>query len=178
MISRTKTENILILTLNCINISLYLLVIAAVTVKCLHANFSQIMVGIYGGVVSAALVVNEIKPLEISLVYFRFVSIYSGRGMIFIFFGCIVLDVSVLNIIAGTLCLVFGCIYIILSFVPNFPPPNAMIINWQNWKGFSKEGMDLMRHNDSSGAESKSTALLISHPPRINEATRKETYIV
>jgi hypothetical protein len=64
-------------------------------------------------------------------------------------FGCIVLDTSVLNIIAGTLCLVFGCMYIILSFVTSFPPPNAMTINWQNWKDFSAEGLDLIRPSDS-----------------------------
>ncbi|KAI8099799.1 COPI associated protein-domain-containing protein [Halteromyces radiatus] len=165
MISRTKAENILTLTLNCINIILYLLVIVSVIMKSLHADFSQIMVGIYGGVIAAVLVVNEVKPSDISLTYFRFVSIYSGRGMIFIFFGCISLDFGVLNIVTGTLCLVFGCIYIILSFVTNFPPPNAMIINWQNWKDFSAEGLDLAR----PGLESKSASCLVNHPPRIKE---------
>ncbi|KAI8340605.1 COPI associated protein-domain-containing protein [Chlamydoabsidia padenii] len=179
MISRTKTENILTLTFNCMNIVLYLLVIAAVIYKCLSADFSQIMIGIYGGIIAAALIVNEIKPSDLSIVYFRFVSIYSGRGILFIFFGCIVLDTSVLNIIAGTLCLVFGCMYIILSFVSNFPPPNAMIINWQNWKDFSAEGLDLIRPSDSPpGAESKTASYLIHHPPRINEMARKETYNV
>lgn len=49
MVSRTKIENILTLTLNCTNVALYLLLIAAVIYKSINANFSQVVIAIYGG---------------------------------------------------------------------------------------------------------------------------------
>ena len=61
-----------------------------------------------------------------------------------------VLSFDVVNIIAGTLNLVVGFMYIILSFVSSFPPPNPIVINWQNWKDFSAEGLDLERPRDST----------------------------
>lgn len=61
-------------------------------------------------------------------------------------FGCLVLDDTVVNIVAGTLNLTMGLVYIIMSFItPEFIPPNPMTINWQNWKDFSAEGLDLSR---------------------------------
>ncbi|KAI8367563.1 COPI associated protein-domain-containing protein [Radiomyces spectabilis] len=145
MLSRTKVENILSLMLNGINIGLYLLVIAAAILKAIDGNFSQIVMCIYGIVIAILLIINEVKSSEIALQYFRFLSIYKGRGMILIFFGCLVLDFGVANIIAGTLNLGFGFAYMILSYVSSFPPPNPIMINWQNWKDFSAEGLDLAR---------------------------------
>ena len=56
------------------------------------------------------------------------------------------MDKSVLNIVAGTLNLSLGLVYMIMSFIiPSFPPPNPISINWQNWKDFSAEGLDLAR---------------------------------
>lgn len=60
-----------------------------------------------------------------------------------------------MNIIAGTLNLVMGMIHMILSFVPSFPPPNPVMINWQNWKDFSAEGLDLARPKHFSVEVSK-----------------------
>ncbi|KAI7864609.1 COPI associated protein-domain-containing protein [Spinellus fusiger] len=145
MPSRTKIENIMSLTLNAVNISLYLLVIAATIVKCIGANFSFIVMGIYGVIIAALLVVNEFRQFRISLDYFLFLSLYRGRGMILIFFGCLVLDTAVVNIIAGTLNLSFGFMYIIMSYLSRYPCLKPIVINWQNWNDFSAEGLDLIR---------------------------------
>lgn len=48
MISRSKVEHIVCLTLNGLNIVLYLLTITAVIFKCIHGDFSDIVLGIYG----------------------------------------------------------------------------------------------------------------------------------
>ncbi|ORY93874.1 COPI associated protein-domain-containing protein [Syncephalastrum racemosum] len=165
MVSRTKVENMLSLVLNGINLSLYALVIVACIYKAIQTDFSQIVLCIYGGLIAALLVVNEIKTFEISLYYFRFLSVYRGRGMIFIFFGCLVLDENVLGITAGTLTFAMGLIYMIMSFIPTaFPPPNAIVINWQNWKDFSAEGLDLARPKHMS-IESSIAIRLKSPPP-------------
>ncbi|KAG2222620.1 hypothetical protein INT45_008284 [Circinella minor] len=164
-ISRTKVENILSLTLNGINILFCLLVIAACIYKCIQAEFSVIVMCIYGGIIAALLVINEMKAIEISLTYAYFLATYRGRSLIFIFFGCLILDKGVLNIVAGTLNLSLGLVYMIMSFIiPSFPPPNPISINWQNWKDFSAEGLDLARPKHLS-VESHVAIRLKSPPP-------------
>ncbi|KAI9018077.1 COPI associated protein-domain-containing protein [Phycomyces nitens] len=167
MLSRTKVENILSLGLNGMNISLYLLVIASTIVKCLNANFSQIVMGIYGIIIAALLVVNEFHLSNVSIDYFPFLSLYRGRGMVLIFFGCLVLDVAVVNIIAGTLNLAFGFLYIIMSYIPSYPPLRPIGINWQNWKDFSAEGLDLI--GPKHMAIESNVAMRLKSPPPFSQ---------
>ncbi|CAO3623539.1 unnamed protein product [Mucor hiemalis] len=148
MISRSKVEHIACLALNGINIVLYLLVITAIIFKCIHGNFSDIVMGIYGIIMAALLSINELKEFNFSYKYFFFLSTYRGRGLVMIFFGCLVLDVGIVNIVVGTLVLVAGLLYIILSFLSNFPQPHPITINWRNWNDFSAEGLDLPHHRD------------------------------
>lgn len=57
---------------------------------------------------------------------------------------------DVFNIIVGTLTLCWGLFYVILSFISSIPPPNSLVINWQNWKDFSAEGLDISRPRHST----------------------------
>ncbi|KAG2183328.1 hypothetical protein INT43_006333 [Umbelopsis isabellina] len=164
MLSRTKIENVTCLSLNFINIAFYLLVIAAASYKCVDSNFSQIVLCIYGDIIAAALVINEIRSPILTQEYFRFLCIYRGRGLVFFFFGCLVLAKDVLNIIVGTLTLCLGLFYVILSFISSIPPPNSLVINWQNWKDFSAEGLDILRPRNST-LES-AAAIHLKGPPR------------
>ncbi|KAI7852991.1 hypothetical protein BDC45DRAFT_570530 [Circinella umbellata] len=108
---------------------------------------------IYGGIIAALLVINEMKAIEISLTYAYFLATYRGRNK------------SILNIVAGTLNLSLGLVYMIMSFIiPSFPPPNPISINWQNWKDFSAEGLDLARPKHLS-VESHVAIRLKSPPP-------------
>ncbi|KAI8136666.1 COPI associated protein-domain-containing protein [Fennellomyces sp. T-0311] len=133
--------------------------------KSIQSGFSEIVICIYGGIMAALLVVNEVKATELSLKYAYFLATYRGRSMVFIFFGCLVLDTSVVNIVAGTLNLAMGLVYMIMSFIiPSFPPPNPISINWQNWKDFSAEGLDLARPKHIS-VESNMAIRLKSPPP-------------
>ncbi|KAJ2964378.1 hypothetical protein NQZ79_g579 [Umbelopsis isabellina] len=79
-------------------------------------------------------------------------------------FGCLVLAEDVLNIIVGTLTLCLGLFYVILSFISSIPPPNSLVINWQNWKDFSAEGLDIVRPRNST-LES-AAAIHLKGPPR------------
>lgn len=58
-------------------------------------------------------------------------------------FGCLVLDYGIVNIVVGTLVLATGLLYIIMSFLSNFPQQQPININWRNWNDFSAEGLDL-----------------------------------
>ncbi|GAN05087.1 hypothetical protein MAM1_0081c04556 [Mucor ambiguus] len=143
MISRSKVEHIVCLALNGINIVFYLLIITAVIFKCIQGNFADIVMGIYGIVVAALLVVNEMREFQFSFTYFYFLTTYRGRGLVMIFFGCLVLDTGIVNIVVGTLVLATGLLYVIMSFLSHFPQPNPITINWRNWNDFSAEGLDL-----------------------------------
>jgi hypothetical protein len=63
--------------------------------------------------------------------------------LFFFSFGCLVLDTGIVNITVGTLVLATGLVYVIMSFLSNFPQPNPITINWRNWNDFSAEGLDL-----------------------------------
>ncbi|KAJ2959454.1 hypothetical protein NQZ79_g5093 [Umbelopsis isabellina] len=89
------------------------------------------------------LILNEIRTPVFVSENFRFLGLNLGRGLLFLFFGCVILDTVSFNIIVGILSWTVGLLYMIISFVPNIPHPNALIINWQTWKEFSSEGLDL-----------------------------------
>ncbi|KAI9252053.1 COPI associated protein-domain-containing protein [Helicostylum pulchrum] len=148
MISRSKVEHIVSLALNGINIILYLLIITAIIFKCIDGKFSEIVLGIYGIIMAALLVINELREIQFSYTYFFFLSTYRGRGLIMVFFGCLVLDFGIVNIVVGTLVLATGLLYIIMSFLSNFPQPHPITINWRNWNDFSAEGLDLPHHRN------------------------------
>ncbi|KAI8059035.1 COPI associated protein-domain-containing protein [Gilbertella persicaria] len=150
MISRSKVEHIVSLIFNGVNIILYALVVVAVIFKCIKGNFADIVMGIYGIVMAALMIVNELQEFEFSYHYFYFLSTYRGRGFLMVFFGCLVLDTGIVNIVVGTLVLAAGLLYIILSFTSNFPPPNPITINWRNWNDFSAEGLDLPHHRGAN----------------------------
>lgn len=58
-------------------------------------------------------------------------------------FGCIILHTKPFNIIVGILSWTVGLLYLIISFAPDRFNPNTLIVNWQTWKDFSAEGLDL-----------------------------------
>ncbi|CEI87616.1 hypothetical protein RMCBS344292_02026 [Rhizopus microsporus] len=150
MISRSKVERIICLILNAVNILLDLFIIVTIVFKCLHGDFAAIVMGIYGIIMAGLLIINELQEIKYSIIYFYFLTTHRGRGFIMIFFGCLVLDVNIINIVAGTLVLATGLLYIILSFLSNFPQPQPLYVNWRNWNDISAEGLDLSRSRNNN----------------------------
>ncbi|KAI8065908.1 COPI associated protein-domain-containing protein [Gongronella butleri] len=134
MSSRAKITNAFLLLLNLVNLALYALVITAVVFKCMDGQFATLAVCIYGGLIAVGLIVHEFRQFQVVVRYFPFICLYFGRGMTLIWLGCVVLDGGVVNILTGAACLVFGCIHIILHFIPDFAPPNSLAVNWQHWR--------------------------------------------
>ncbi|ORX44108.1 hypothetical protein DM01DRAFT_1194325 [Hesseltinella vesiculosa] len=124
------------LLLNVINLMIYSLVLVAIVFKCFDAKFSDITICIYGGLMAFGLMFHEFKQLQIVMHYFQFICLHFGRGLIIILFGCMVLDTKVINVLTGIVCLACGCVYVVLHFVPDFPPPNTLLNNWQHWCAF------------------------------------------
>ncbi|PGH29802.1 hypothetical protein GX50_07441 [[Emmonsia] crescens] len=51
---------------------------------------------------------------------------FLGRGIFYVFVGSIILEGSVLRIIAGTIVGIIGLGYVALEFVPSIEPPSTM----------------------------------------------------
>jgi hypothetical protein len=68
----------------------------------------------------------------------------------------VILHTTSFNIIVGILSWTVGLFYLILSFASEQFHPNALIVNWQTWKEFSSEGLDLI---NPMGTPAKSRAL-------------------
>ncbi|KAF1807721.1 COPI associated protein-domain-containing protein [Mucor lusitanicus] len=152
MASKTKLENIYGLVFNAINLSLYLLAAAASLMKAIveHSSVSQVLTCVYAFILSLVLVVMESKSCDMAVYYFKFLTLYRGRAMLVIF---IILGNSEHSFLlaAGILNLMFGLLYLVLSFIPQTPIPRPVYDNWQNWKEYSAEGLDLERPaNDSN----------------------------
>ncbi|GAN08456.1 hypothetical protein MAM1_0205c07968 [Mucor ambiguus] len=166
MVSRTKLENIYGLVFNLINLSLYLLAAIASLMKAIVApsSVSQVLTCVYALILSLALLVMESKSFDMAVYYFRFFTLYRGRAMLAILLGSIVLSNSehLFLLAAGILNLVFGLTYLVLSFIPQTPVPRPVYDNWQNWKEYSAEGLDLERPVDSSNMMDSANRLKMS----------------
>ncbi|KAL9549929.1 hypothetical protein MBANPS3_004987 [Mucor bainieri] len=106
----------------------------------------------------------ESKSHDMAVYYFRFFTLYRGRALLLILLGSIILgnNEHAFLLAAGILNLVFGLVYLVLSFVPQTPIPRPVYDNWQNWKEYSAEGLDLERPADDSDMMDSATRLKMS----------------
>ncbi|EDN03019.1 hypothetical protein I7I51_08068 [Histoplasma capsulatum] len=91
-------------------------------------TISSVVVGVYVilfGLAVAALEFVPQPPSNLSR-YASFLFSFLGRGIFYIFVGCILLEGKVLRIIAGTIVGVVGLGYVALEFVPSIEPPATM----------------------------------------------------
>ncbi|KAG8208437.1 putative COPI-coated vesicle protein [Trichophyton interdigitale] len=51
---------------------------------------------------------------------------FIGRGIFYVFVGCIILEYNVLRIIAGSLIGIVGLGYCVLEYIPSIEPPANM----------------------------------------------------
>ncbi|KAK3318647.1 COPI associated protein-domain-containing protein [Apodospora peruviana] len=58
--------------------------------------------------------------------YASFLFSFLGRGIFYIFVGCIILSGPVLKIIAGSIVGLIGVAYVVLEFIPSIEPPANM----------------------------------------------------
>ncbi|CDS05151.1 hypothetical protein LRAMOSA07680 [Lichtheimia ramosa] len=92
---------------------------------------------------SILLIVNEFKTFTVAQAYFGFLGFHAGRGLLFCFLGCLVMNPTPFNVIVSIITCTVGLGYLILSFLPQMPPPNAFCVHWQHHQDFWAEGLDL-----------------------------------
>ncbi|KAL1924948.1 uncharacterized protein VTP21DRAFT_4602 [Calcarisporiella thermophila] len=144
-LSKTKLENGLLLFFNFLNVFLFLTTAAAAIINCVTGHFAQIVLNIYVCIICFLLVINEVKAPALVQEYFRFLHTRRGHGFLFLFFGCLVVQEHPFNLTIGIFNFISGLFLILLSYTRHCPPINSLTFNWQNWKDFSSEGLDLPR---------------------------------
>ncbi|KAL1839780.1 hypothetical protein VTJ49DRAFT_1154 [Mycothermus thermophilus] len=89
-------------------------------------SFQSAIIGVYVIIFGLATGLLEFQiPPQVSR-YASFLFSFLGRGVFYIFVGCILLHDHVLRIIAGSIIGVVGVAYAALEFVPSIEPPANM----------------------------------------------------
>lgn len=88
-------------------------------------GFTGFMVGIYNIIFGVVFVVLEFFAHDLVQSQAPFLFTFLGRGLTYLYLGCIVMSSYDFRLIAGVIVVVIGFIYIALQFVPNVLPPNA-----------------------------------------------------
>ncbi|KAI8391558.1 COPI associated protein-domain-containing protein [Radiomyces spectabilis] len=129
--SIAKIENTIFMTLNVVNIIVYILIFTASIVKAHGATLGEIMQSVYCSALSVLLLANEVKLLSFTQVYFGFLHTFRGKGLLMILLGCAVMCHHVFNIIVAIFSFTLGLAYIIISFLPNTRKPYSFWTHWQ-----------------------------------------------
>lgn len=90
--------------------------------------FRGIIVGVYVilfGLATGGLELVPNVPAAVSR-HASFMFSFIGRGIFYIFVGCIILENHVLRIVAGSIVGIVGLAYVALEFVPSIEPPPTM----------------------------------------------------
>ncbi|KIV87558.1 hypothetical protein PV11_03096 [Exophiala sideris] len=88
----------------------------------------NIIVGIYVIIFGLAVAGLELLPQVPPYLpkYASFLFSFLGRGIFYVFVGCIIIESNVLRIIAGTIVGAVGLGYCALEFLPQIEPPSNM----------------------------------------------------
>eukprot|EP00128_Syssomonas_multiformis_P001649 Colp12_sorted_trinity150504_noHs@18228 len=109
--------------LGLLNVGCEVLVVVAAFVSMIgSANFANIIVKIYVAFfATTTALMNFCVPAGVGA-YFLFVFTILGRGLYFIFLGCLVLDTSGFGLIAGIVVIVMGFLYVLFWAAPGEKP--------------------------------------------------------
>ncbi|CDS11819.1 hypothetical protein LRAMOSA11463 [Lichtheimia ramosa] len=92
----------------------------------LTGGFPQFIRGIYCIVFGVMVFVFEFRLPSIITQHVSYMFSFLGRGLFYIFIGCIILNYIPLAIASGVIVAVCGVAFCILQFVPGVEPPSNM----------------------------------------------------
>ncbi|KAJ5754891.1 hypothetical protein N7533_004434 [Penicillium manginii] len=98
-------------------------------------SMSSIIVGIYVMIFGAVVAGLEFLPNvpDYAYRYASFLFSFLGRGVFYIFVGCIILHGHILREIAASIVGITGIAYVVLEFIPSIEPPSNMRESDQGW---------------------------------------------
>ncbi|KAJ1959660.1 hypothetical protein GGI12_004224 [Dipsacomyces acuminosporus] len=106
----------------------------------------------YTGALSLALLLSEFRTPRLLSVQMRFLSTYTGRGILLTYFGCIVYTNTLYNIIACVYTVTLGVFYLVIAWVPLVPLQHGIQYNWVRWR---TEGTANMYPQDGSHSKTE-----------------------
>jgi len=82
-----------------------------------------------------ALLLCELRSFRFQQEYFKFVLTYWGRGLLYVFFGCLTYQAepTLFNTIVSIAVTTIGIIYFILAFVHLDAPEHGLLANFRTW---------------------------------------------
>ncbi|KAF9131191.1 hypothetical protein BGX30_013204 [Mortierella sp. GBA39] len=128
---------ILSLFVNSLNIALYLIILVASCLNIIEASVNFIILNIFAASFACLLIVSEIRLPQLTYEYFRFLCTYRGRGLTYLFFGCLIASPIPFNLYGGIIVVCMGLAFFMLSYVSLIPPLDGLILNYKKldqWK--------------------------------------------
>ncbi|KAJ1814586.1 hypothetical protein LPJ75_002708 [Coemansia sp. RSA 2598] len=98
------------------NILVAVLMIVSAVIFFVWADFMRIMLGIYEIVFGVWMIMFELAELAWLTPYVQFMFTWRGRGLFYVFIGCLTLGYKTLGWVFGAIITAIGVLYIVLSF--------------------------------------------------------------
>jgi len=96
-------------------------------------SIHNVVIGVYTIIFGLATVLLEFQIPPYMSRYASFLFSFLGRGIFYLFVGCLILDGHVLRYIAGSIVGFVGVAYIALEYVPSIEPPSNMRDSEAGW---------------------------------------------
>ncbi|KAG0296930.1 hypothetical protein BGZ96_008119 [Linnemannia gamsii] len=128
---------ILSLFVNSLNIALYIIILIASCLNIIEASVNFIILNVFAASIACLLIVSEIRLPQLTYEYFRFLCTYRGRGLTYLFFGCLIASPAPFNLYGGIIVVCMGLAFFMLSYVSLIPPLDGLILNYKKldqWK--------------------------------------------
>ncbi|KAJ1939655.1 hypothetical protein GGF37_004308 [Kickxella alabastrina] len=98
------------------NIIVAILMIISAIVFFIWANFMRIMLGIFEIIFGLFIIMFELAELAWLTPYVQFMFTWRGRGLFYVFIGCLTLGYKALGWVFGAIITAIGAAYVVLSF--------------------------------------------------------------
>ncbi|KAI8072305.1 COPI associated protein-domain-containing protein [Gongronella butleri] len=95
-------------------------------VTILTGGFPQFIRGIYCILFGAIVFLFEFRLPSVVTQHVSFMFSFIGRGVFYIFIGCIILNYLALGIASGVIVILAGVAYVVLQFIPSIHAPSNM----------------------------------------------------
>ncbi|KAJ2346248.1 hypothetical protein GGH91_002266, partial [Coemansia sp. RSA 2671] len=127
---------LLLLAFNMLNVIAFgaIVSVAAVNIADHTSPTNLIIYYAYTGLLSLALFVAEFRAPRLLSSQARFLFTYTGRGLLFTYFGCIVYTNTLYNVVACIYTVSLGVVYLVVAWVPVVPLQSGVLYNWSRWK--------------------------------------------
>ncbi|KAJ1877032.1 hypothetical protein H4R99_003220 [Coemansia sp. RSA 1722] len=98
------------------NIVVAVLMIVSAVIFFVWADFMRIMLGVYEIVFGVWMILFELTEMAWLTPYVQFMFTWRGRGLFYVFIGCLTLGYKTLGWVFGSIITAIGVLYIVLSF--------------------------------------------------------------